>query len=217
MNKKVVIVDYQLGNLFSVNHALVNIGLNTTISSKPEDIDDADAVVLPGVGAFGDAMSNLRELKLVEPLKKAISDGKPFLGICLGLQLLFTESEEFGSSEGLNVIKGKVRKFPEQSLNGRKFKVPQITWNSIELPEESTWTNTPLAELENDSDFYFVHSFYVDPEDKSVVLTNTIYGEITYSSSVLKNNIFACQFHPEKSGEVGFALFKTWAAINNLV
>lgn len=217
MSKNIVIVDYHLGNLFSVNQAMINIGLNATISSDPIIIGNADVIVLPGVGAFGDAMNNLKELKLVDPIKKAISDGKVFFGICLGLQLLFAESEEFGSSEGLNIIPGKVKKFTDQIIDGRKRKVPQIAWNSVEKPSKDAWKGSPLAETEVGTDFYFVHSYYVEPTDKSVVLSNTTYGNTTYASSVFKDNIFACQFHPEKSASEGFKLFKSWANNNNLL
>lgn len=215
--KKVVIIDYQLGNLFSVNQALENIGLNAIISSNPADINLADALVLPGVGAFGDAMNNLKKMGLIEPLKKFIAEGKPFLGICLGLQLLFSDSEEFGSSEGLNIIAGTVKKFPNQEINHKKLKVPQIAWNSIHHPNNKSWKDTPLENIKEGENFYFVHSFYVEPKDKECVLTNTTYGSINYTSSILKDNIFACQFHPEKSADKGLEIYKNWAKINKLI
>lgn len=216
MNKKIIIVDYQLGNLFSVNQAFLNIGLNTIISSNPVDIENADAIILPGVGAFGDAMINLNKLGLTEPLKEFVNKGKPFLGICLGLQLLFSDSEEFGSSKGLNIISGTVKKFPKQDVDNKKLKVPQIAWNSVHEPHEGAWVNTPLEKIKEGEDFYFVHSFYVEPKDKKCVLTNTTYGSISYASSVLINNIFACQFHPEKSANKGLEIYEQWAIINKL-
>lgn len=216
MKKNVIIIDYQLGNLFSVNQALVNIGLNVLISSDPDDIIKADAIVLPGVGAFGNAMTNLNELGLIQPIKKFISQGKPFLGICLGLQLLFTNSEEFGAVAGLGLINGKVKRFSNGSAS-KRVRVPQIAWNTIEKPNDERWVNTPLDKVKEGEHMYFVHSYYVAPEDETVVLTYTTYGEITYASSILKNNIFACQFHPEKSASEGLKIYREWAVQNQLI
>lgn len=214
--KKVVIIDYKSGNLFSVNQALTNIGLNVSISSNPFDIESADAVVLPGVGAFGDAMQNLRDLSLVEPIRKFVESGKPFLGICLGLQLLFTESEEFGYTKGLDLVKGKVKRFHLNNSSGENRKIPQIAWNKINKINNKSWENTPLQDINNGVFVYFVHSFFVDPEE-SVGLSQTSYDGQTYVSSIQKNNIFACQFHPEKSAQDGIQIYKTWAKINNLI
>jgi len=216
MNKNVVIIDYQLGNLFSVNQALVNIGLNVSISSDPKDVEKADAIVLPGVGAFGNAMTNLEQLGLIEPIKNAIAAGKPFLGICLGLQLLFSESEEFGASQGLNVISGRVRRFKNDNAE-EPIRVPQIAWNTIERPTPDRWDKSPLKGIANHEHMYFVHSYYVEPEDESNVLTTTTYKGVSYTSSILKNNIFACQFHPEKSAQEGLKIYKEWAAQNQLI
>ncbi len=215
--KKVVIVDYQLGNLFSVNQALINIGLDAKISLNPADIEQADALVLPGVGAFKDAMQNLTSLGLKEPIKQFIKSGKPFLGICLGLQLLFTESEEFGSTKGLDVISGKVKKFSNRNDSDELQKVPQISWNTINKVSTNGWQNTPLMHLEDKEDMYFVHSFYVEPANEQIVLTKTTYGDLTYVSSILQENIFACQFHPEKSAEEGLKIYRTWAELNKLI
>ncbi len=215
--KKVVIVDYQLGNLFSVNQALINIGLDAKISLDPADIEHADALVLPGVGAFKDAMLNLASLGLKEPIKQFIKSGKPFLGICLGLQLLFTESEEFGSTKGLDVISGKVKRFSNRTDSDELQKVPQISWNMINKVSTDGWQNTPLMHLEDKEDMYFVHSYYVEPSDEQIVLTKTTYGDLTYVSSILQDNIFACQFHPEKSAEEGLKIYRTWAELNKLI
>jgi glutamine amidotransferase len=217
MDKKVVIIDYQLGNLFSVNQALKNIGLETIISSNPNDIISADAIVLPGVGAFGDAMNNLINLGLTTAIKDFVNTGKPFLGICLGLQLLFTDSEEFGSSKGLDLINGTVKRFSNIDLNNERVRVPQITWNTISMPNDKSWENTPLFDIKNNEDMYFVHSYYVVPSEKGVDLTYTSYGGLKYVSSVLKNNILACQFHPEKSANEGLKIYKNWAKQNNLL
>lgn len=214
-NFKVVIIDYELGNLFSVNQALEKIGLNTSISKNPAEIEEADALILPGVGAFGDAMNNLNKLKLVHPIRNFIQSGKPFLGICLGLQLLFTQSEEFGTQYGLDIIKGVVRKFNSKD-DAIQLKVPQISWNKVLFTNQHMKDNSPLFNIKNEEYFYFVHSFYVIPEE-DVTLTKTEYGGIIYTSSIIKNNIFACQFHPEKSGEVGLKIYQNWALQNNLI
>jgi glutamine amidotransferase len=217
MSKKVVIVDYQLGNLFSVKHALLNIGVETIISLDPNDILDADALVLPGVGAFKDAMDNLNRLGLTEVLIQFVNSGKPFLGICLGLQLLFSDSEEFGSSNGLNIIPGKVKRFINIDNQGQFVKVPQIAWNTINKPSIDMWPKSPLFDINDGEDMYFVHSYYVEPIDRSTILTITNYAGITYASSIIKNNIFACQFHPEKSASEGLKIYKNWATLNKLI
>lgn len=213
--KKVCIIDYKLGNLFSVNQALNNIGLNVIISSNKDQLLEADALVLPGVGAFGDAMYNLNNLDLVDPIIEAVANGKPFMGICLGLQLLFSESDEFGISKGLNLVSGKVKRFKDFRVNGGKRKVPQIAWNQIKTPSGIQWNNTPLSEIQEGEFMYFVHSYYVEP-DEPVALTMTDYDGQVYVSSIIKNNIFACQFHPEKSGLEGLKVYRKWSIMNNL-
>jgi imidazole glycerol-phosphate synthase subunit HisH len=213
--KKILIIDYKLGNLFSVNQALTNFGLNVKITSDAHDLKSADAIVLPGVGAFGDAMNNLHNLNLVNPIIDFVGSGKPFLGICLGLQLLFTESEEFGLTKGLGLIKGRVRRFHNTNREGEITKVPQIAWNQIHKVNNSSWKNTPLENINEGEFLYFVHSFYVIPEEP-VGLSETNYDGQKYISSIIKNNVFACQFHPEKSAHVGLSLYKKWADLNNL-
>ena len=216
MKKKVCIIDYKLGNLFSVNQALMNIGLDVAITTDVNEIDVSDALVLPGVGAFGDAMRNLRDLQLIEPIINGVNAGKPFLGICLGLQLLFTESEEFLLTKGLNLIKGRVTRFNNVNPEGLIRKVPQIGWNQIFKPEYNSWSGTPLQETAEGTYMYFVHSFYIEPKEP-IALTYTNYDGHLYVSSVLKKNIFACQFHPEKSAKEGLRVYMNWAALNNLV
>lgn len=212
MSKKIIIVDYGLGNLFSVQHAFSHLGVTTLVSSDKETILNADALVLPGVGAFGEAMHNLNELQLVEPIKNFIEGGKPFLGVCLGMQLLFTESEEFGNSNGLNIIPGKIRKFAHTGSNGIPAKVPQIAWNRISKPKDCLvdWSNTILKYVEDGEYMYFVHSYYVEPENRENILSETNYEGFVYCSSVVKNNVFATQFHPEKSAIEGLKIYKNW-------
>jgi glutamine amidotransferase len=216
-NKRVVILDYQLGNLFSVKQACIKVGIDAEISSDKNLIANADAIILPGVGAFMEAMRNLRSLDLVQPLNDFISCSRPLFGVCLGLQLLFTESEEFGTEKGLNFINGVIKKFPVENCNGKKIKVPQIGWNTIKSgPNE--WSHSPLTNLEEDTFMYFVHSYYVEPEHSKNILTITNYEEVEYCSGVTNHsNIFATQFHPEKSGEVGLSIYSNWAKLNNLI
>lgn len=213
---KVVIIDYQLGNLFSVRQALENIGVDVVISKDPGELKTADASVLPGVGAFADAMKNLEDTGMVEAIHEHIERDKPFMGVCLGLQLLFSNSEEFGSSNGLNVFPGTVKKFAGIEANGSIVRVPQIAWNEI-YEAEVPWSSTPLKSLDANEHMYFVHSYYVEPEDTSIILSKTQYGSKEYTSSVYKNNIFACQFHPEKSAEKGLTIYKNWAMQNGLI
>lgn len=213
--KKIVIIDYQVGNLFSVKQACEKIGLNPIVSSDRDDIFSADALILPGVGAFSEAMKNLKELDLIDPIRNSIYIGKPYFGICLGLQLLFSKSEEFGETSGLNIIKGDVKKFPILSINNDKIKVPQIGWNKI-YKNEINWEETPLKNIQENDYMYFVHSFYVVPNNTRQILTKTTYNDIEYCSSVFYDNIFATQFHPEKSGEFGVDIYNNWANLYNL-
>jgi len=204
-NKKVVIIDYGMGNLFSVKLACEKVGLDSLITNDISEISGADALILPGVGAFGDAIENLGKLNLVKPIKEFIKSGKPFLGICLGMQLLMSESEEFGKHKGLDIIKGKVVKF-----SNKKEKVPQVGWNKILKPECGNWEKSFLKGLSEEY-MYFVHSFYCEPKEKEIILSKTNYAGIDYCSSFQKENIFACQFHPEKSGEKGLIIYKNLA------
>jgi len=194
----IVIIDYGMGNLKSVSKAFLKLGEDVKVSSLPEDIDNADAIVLPGVGAFGDCMRNLSLKGLIEPVIRAIEKGKPYLGICLGLQILFNESEEFGLTRGLGIIPGRVKRF---SFQNRELKIPHMGWNTIKIIRPS-----PLfKEIPDESYFYFVHSYYVVPEDISVVASETEYGE-RFVSSIWKDNIMATQFHPEKSQYLGLRM-----------
>jgi imidazole glycerol-phosphate synthase subunit HisH len=213
MNAKVVIIDYQLGNLFSVKQACEYLGYEAEVSSEPEALLKADFAILPGVGAFADAMSNLDKTGLTTAIHEYIQMGKPFMGVCLGLQLLLTESEEFGSTGGLNIIPGVVKKFPVQQIEGNSFKVPQIQWNTIEEPTPGKWINSPLRSCKNGDYLYFVHSYYAQPSADDYVLSLTTYGDMQYCSSVKKDNVFASQFHPEKSGLYGVDIYKQWFEI----
>ncbi len=211
----IAVIDYGMGNLKSVSKALERVGGKPAVTGSAADIGKAEALILPGVGAFYQAMENLKSLGMIKPLRQALENGKPFLGICLGLQLLFTESEE-GESEGLNLIPGKVKKFKVESL-----KVPHMGWNAIQFKDESLKLRdkknkeSPFSLLEGipgGSYFYFAHSYYVEPEDKEAILMTTDYGT-KFTSAIRKDNIFGVQFHPEKSGEKGLKLLKNFVQL----
>ncbi|OGP32618.1 MAG: imidazole glycerol phosphate synthase, glutamine amidotransferase subunit [Deltaproteobacteria bacterium GWC2_42_11] len=196
-----------MGNLRSVQKGFERVGHKCIITRNPKDILDASHVVLPGVGAFKDCMENLQNYGLIEPILNVINDGKPFLGICLGLQLLFTESEEFGIHKGLDIIKGRVVRFDFSNIEGSDdiIKVPHMGWNNIKILQDAPL----LKDIPDNSYFYFVHSYYVVPEDEDVIATKTDYG-IEFTSSIWKDNIFACQFHPEKSQKMGSMILKNF-------
>jgi len=207
MSKNIVIIDYALGNMFSVQQAFAHFGIDAKLSDKKEDIEKADALVLPGVGAFGEAMNNLNAKEIVKPILASIEKGKPFLGICLGLQLLFETSEEFGSTKGLGIIPGTIKKF---GFADKNVKVPQMAWNNIYEPVPGRWNQTPLQNIKNGEFMYFVHSYYASPFSAEHVLCETEYEGLRYCSAVIKNNVMATQFHPEKSAEEGLKIYKNW-------
>lgn len=211
---RVAIIDYEMGNLFSVKRACEYAGLEAEVTADASVVMGSDAAILPGVGAFGDAMDNLERLDLTLPIKEFIMRGKPFMGICLGMQMLMSESEEFGRHDGLDVIKGQVVKI-RASDTARMIKIPQVGWNRIFRPtssRESIWYDSPLDSINNEEYMYFVHSYYVIPSDDGVILSVTDYEGTVYCSGILWKNVFACQFHPEKSGVKGLAIYKNWAA-----
>ncbi len=207
----VAIVDYNMGNLYSVKHACAHVGLNAEITSSRETIASARAVILPGVGAFGDAMATLRRLDLVSVLRDIAASGKPLIGICLGIQLLMTESYEFGHHQGLDIIAGQVVPFDRPREGERTFKVPQIGWNCVCRAPNAQWDGTMLSGIADGEHMYFVHSYIVQPEDSSVVLSMSRYGHIEFCSSVQRGNVFACQFHPERSGITGIWMYRNLA------
>jgi glutamine amidotransferase len=210
LGKHVAIVDYGLGNLFSVEQACRAVGLSASITNDRRVIEQAAAVILPGVGAFGDAMATLRRLDLVNVLRKAPSHGTPLIGICLGIQLLMDESCEFGSHEGLGLISGRVVPLGSPREGDRRLKVPQVGWNRIHAHGGSAadrWPATPLEGLADGEFMYFVHSFVAVPDDPSVIVSTTRYGDVEFCSSLQLGNIFACQFHPERSGRHGLQIY----------
>ena len=202
----IAIIDYGMGNLRSVQKGFEKLGFAAEVTADPRVLLEADKVVLPGVGAFPDCMRNLEQGGFVEPILRVIREGRPFLGICLGLQLLFTESEEFGLHRGLDIIPGRVVRFPEgMEEGGEELKVPHMGWNQLSFKR----LPPVFAGLDEGTNCYFVHSFYVKPEDDGVVATTTTYG-IEFCSSVWKDNIVATQFHPEKSQGKGLAILKNF-------
>lgn len=202
----IAIIDYGMGNLRSVQKAFEKVGYEARVTSDPQVVLEAERIVLPGVGAFRDCIRNLEEGGFIEPILRVIREGRPFLGICLGLQLLFTESEEFGLHRGLDVIPGRVVRFADGLKDGDEdLKVPHMGWNQLAVKRRPP----ALAGIPDGANFYFVHSYYVKPDDPAVVATTTDYGG-EFCSSVWKDNIVATQFHPEKSQEKGLAILKNF-------
>lgn len=199
----IAIIDYGMGNLRSVHKAFEAVGHQAVVTREARLIADASHVVLPGVGAFGDCMANLKQYDLIDPILAAIESGKPFLGICLGLQLLFSESEEFGTHKGLGIIPGRVRKF----VLNPSLKVPHMGWNDIQIVRPAP----PFEGITRGSYCYFVHSYYVEPADSAVVAAVTEYGH-PFAAAVWKDNVIACQFHPEKSQRIGLQIIKNFGA-----
>lgn len=216
----VAVVDYGMGNLFSVLRACQTVGLAAQLTNSPSAVGEASAIILPGVGAFGVAMDNLRHLGLVDVLKQAVAEGKPLLGICLGMQLLMAESSEFGHYEGLGIIQGDVVKVPEGMSGGCRLKVPQVGWNGIRSAgagcdisgRGTTWDGTILQGLADGAYVYFVHSYYCRPAAPAV-LSCTQYGSLQFCSAVRQNNVQGCQFHPERSGSQGLQIYQNFASI----
>lgn len=200
----IAIIDYDMGNVRSVSKAFEKVGSEAVVTRDPSVMADASHIVLPGVGAFRDCMRNLEEYGLITPILKAIESGKPFLGICLGLQLLFEESDEFGVHKGLGVIKGRVVRFKDAP----GLKVPHMGWNEVRKAKDSRL----LEGIKDGEYFYFVHSYYAAPSDKAVDLTTTGYG-VDFTSSIESGNVMACQFHPEKSQKAGLRVLKNFSSL----
>lgn len=208
---QVAIVDYGLGNLFSINQACLHVGLETVITSDRTEIESADALILPGVGAFGNAIEYLNQAELTPVIRNFIASGRSFMGICLGMQLLFSESEEFGIHKGLDLIKGKIVQFPPADEKDQPLKVPQIQWNTVTRNNEQLWNNSPLRNIPEHTFMHFVHSYYAIPDHDEQILSYTEYGGIRYASAVIHENIVAFQYHPEKSAGPGLMIYQNWA------
>ena len=206
------IVDYGMGNLFSVKHACQAVDLDAAVTSSKAAVIAADAVILPGIGAFGDAMATLQALDLVGVLEDTVASGKPLLGVCLGMQLLLRESFEFGRHRGLGLVDGEVVRLAPDRNGGRPPKVPQVGWNRIHRVEGRTWQGTLLEGLADGEFMYFVHSYYASPAERDHVVSITRYGSTEFCSSLGSGNVFGCQFHPERSGPRGLAIYRRFAA-----
>lgn len=200
----IAIIDYDAGNLMSVKKALDYIGQESVITRDKDVLLAADKVILPGVGAFSDAMDKLKNYGLIDVIHEIIGKGTPFLGICLGLQLLFERSDEAPGVEGLCALKGSINRIPD----GEGLKIPHMGWNSLDIKPEAKL----FKGISNQAYVYFVHSYYLEATDKDIVAATTEYG-VNIHASVEKDNVFACQFHPEKSGEVGLTILKNFAEL----
>ena len=206
----IVVVDYGIGNVKSIINAFENQGQKVILSNNKDVILNADGVVLPGVGAFSHGMNNLKKYDLIDVIKDYASNGRPFLGICLGMQMLLEESEEFGNTKGIGLIKGKVIKLPVDV--SKKIKLPHISWNEIKL-KNIDWNNTIFDNIKNNSDMYFVHTFVAKPDNDNEILSTTNYFDVDFCSSLKKDNIYGCQFHPEKSGDIGLKIIRNFIKI----
>ncbi|MBI2064462.1 MAG: imidazole glycerol phosphate synthase subunit HisH [Candidatus Yanofskybacteria bacterium] len=203
--KKIAIIDYGVGNLHSLLKAFDRFGQNSFITEESSDIDSADAIVLPGVGAFQSGMDGLKIRNLINPIKNYAEQKKPILGICLGAQILMSEGYEFGRFKGLDIIPGKVVIFKNITE-----KVPHIGWNEIYSPASANWNKSILKSVKSNSDVYFVHSYIFQPKNYKNILAITKYGGLEFCSAIYKDRIYGCQFHPEKSGEIGLKIIKNF-------
>lgn len=213
---KVVIIDYGVGNLLSVQRAVEECGAEAIMSSTPGFIAQADRVILPGVGSFANAMLALKSLGLVEPIKEIAANGIPLLGICLGMQLLLDESEEHGLTKGLGIIPGRVGPLSNLSSDGSPIKIPHIGWSSLIASENATWDNTILQNLSPGNAVYFLHSFMAIPKNPKMRIADCVYGLNRISAVISRDNITGCQFHPEKSGVIGIEIIKNFLLHSHL-
>lgn len=205
MSKTVSIIDYGMSNLLSITRAFEHVGASVKIVDSPEHVLNADYLVLPGVGAFPDGMSELNKRHLVESIRDFVKTGKPLLGVCLGMQMLLSRSYEHQLTEGIDLINGEVLPLPKDMPG---FKVPNINWHSIYPPSEKKWAGTILEDTESESCFYFVHSYYAQAKSVENVLALSRFGSIEFAAAVINNNVMGTQFHPEKSGVDGLHLLK---------
>ncbi len=213
MSSKVTvgILDYGIGNVKSMANALERIGATPLLTRIETEILNADALIFPGVGAFAKGMNNINEFNLRDLIFKFVETGKPFLGVCLGMQLLLDESDEFGTTPGLGLIKGRVTTMPLPSDS--QYKLPHISWNGIHKPTAGRWDNTILAQTPENADVYFVHTFVAMPNNPEDVLATAEYGGTTFCSAIQHKNIYGVQFHPEKSGEVGLNILRSFVSL----
>lgn len=214
MPELVTIVDYGIGNIFSVERAFQKFGAKTLLTDRPADIANATRLVLPGVGAFPNGMAGLRERGLIEPLQAYAKSGRPMLGICLGMQMLFTESSEFGEHRGLDIVGGRIVPIQPKGEDGVSLKVPHIGWNNLVHPKNgATWETSLLKYVKENEQCYFVHSFTAEYDDDADRLADAYYGSARIAAAVAKGKVFGCQFHPEKSGTIGLKMIQRFLEI----
>ncbi|MFC3799873.1 imidazole glycerol phosphate synthase subunit HisH [Cohnella sp. GCM10012308] len=214
MANTITLIDYGVGNLLSVSRALEHCGAHVELAQTPEQIEAADKLVLPGVGAFADGMNGLRERNLVEAIRRHAEQDKPLLGICLGMQMLLSASEEFGTHEGLGIIPGKVSAIPNTTVEGQTHKIPHIGWSELRRPKPDTeWAGSILEGASEDSRTYFVHSFTAIPDDPEHRLADANYNGRTIAAVVRKGAIYGTQFHPEKSRDIGLQILSNFIGL----
>lgn len=223
--REVVIIDYGMGNLFSLERVIAHLGGRAVISNDTAAIESAERLILPGVGAFGDGIRNLRSNGLDRAIENFIGSKKPLLGICLGMQLLMSESEEHGRHEGLGVVSGRVVRFLEPDPKDVFYKIPHVGWNALKYPPRpdgnginvhnpgNSWEKTILGKVREGAFVYFVHSYTVVPSERDVVLSETVYGRDRFCSALRKGNVWGCQFHPEVSGEIGLRILREFLSM----
>lgn len=217
----VSIIDYGINNLKSISKAFEKLGKTYSFVTSIEDVNNANCLILPGVGAFSDGMKGLQEKGLIEPIKEKVKNGTPLLGICLGMQMLFTESEEFGMNCGLNLISGRVVPFKRPSeVNMKGYKVPHVAWNNIRIPSfaknKNYWKNTLLENMKQNVDVYYVHSYYAKVDNPKEVIATSEYGNQEFCAVVGKNNVVGTQFHPEKSGAIGLKMLQQFCILYDI-
>ena len=206
----VVVIDFGAGNMLSLLQALERFGVKVAMAESPRALKNADKIIIPGVGAFPRAMRELHSLGLIEPLRWAASKGTPILGICLGMQLLFSESEEFGVSKGLGIIPGRVVPIPQKTPTGLPIKLPSMGWNNLIPGIGKSWEEPLLKKISNKDSMYFIHSFMAEPENQSSRLADYIYWGHRIAAIVCQEAVVGCQFHPEKSGVAGLKILQTF-------
>jgi len=212
LNRKVVVVDYGIGNLLSVTRALAQVGADPVLSNSPNEVADANRLILPGVGAFSDGMAGLAAAGLVEAVQRFAERNRPFLGICLGMQMMLDTSIEFGSHAGLGLIAGTVVPVPAKTSDGKPHKIPHIGWNRL-VHAGGDWRGTILDNMPDDPNTYFVHSFMADPRNPAHRLADCDYDGQRVSAAVRRDYLYGCQFHPEKSGRVGLKILENFIAL----
>jgi glutamine amidotransferase len=209
----VTVVDFGVGNILSMQRALHHCGGDVSLATTAEAIRDADHLVLPGVGAFGTCIGKLRDSGLIDPILEFARSGRPFLGVCVGMQMMFDASEEYGEHTGLGLLPGRVLRIPSLSATGAQLKVPHIGWNSLSAPEPDSWNKGIFHNVAPARPVYFVHSFQAEPADISHRLADCEYGGWRLSAAVCRDNLFGCQFHPEKSGETGVNILGSFLSL----